>query len=68
MEILNSNNPLSADRKYEIPCQTFGSRPPAEISWWLDGKELAAPAYNHTQKVGGNITQFCKFTILHSLK
>ncbi|KAJ8957725.1 hypothetical protein NQ318_017622 [Aromia moschata] len=49
VEILSSNNPLSADRKYEIPCQTFGSRPPAKITWIMDGKELLSPDYNATQ-------------------
>lgn len=55
VEILNSNNPFSADRKYEIPCQTFGSRPPADISWWLDGKQLIPPRYNHTQQVNNKV-------------
>ncbi|XP_057651793.1 nephrin-like isoform X2 [Diorhabda carinulata] len=48
VEILISNNPFSADRKYDIPCQTFGSRPPAKISWIMDGKELLPPKYNAT--------------------
>lgn len=51
VEILNSQNPFSADRKYDIPCQSYGSRPPAEITWWLDGKQLLPPVYNYTQKV-----------------
>ncbi|XP_066142755.1 neural cell adhesion molecule 2-like isoform X1 [Euwallacea fornicatus] len=46
VEILSSNQPFSADRKYEIPCNTFGSRPAAKISWHLDGKELRGPKYN----------------------
>ncbi|XP_019764544.2 nephrin [Dendroctonus ponderosae] len=45
-EILSSNQPFSADRKYPIPCQTFGSRPPAKIIWILDGKELKPPKFN----------------------
>ncbi|XP_060523485.1 nephrin isoform X2 [Cylas formicarius] len=57
-EILSSNNPFSADRKYEIPCQTFGSRPPAKIAWIMDGKELKSPKYNVTQTTAedGNST------------
>lgn len=51
VEILNSNNPFSADKKYDIPCQTFGARPPAQISWWLNEKPLLPPVYNHTQTV-----------------
>ncbi|KAJ8966725.1 hypothetical protein NQ314_003342, partial [Rhamnusium bicolor] len=49
VEILSSNNPFSADRKYEIPCQTFGSRPPAKITWIMDGKDLKPPKYNTSQ-------------------
>ncbi|XP_050508875.1 synaptogenesis protein syg-2-like [Diabrotica virgifera virgifera] len=48
VEILISNNPFSADRKYDIPCQSFGSRPPAKITWIMDGKELLPPKYNAT--------------------
>ncbi|KAF5301892.1 hypothetical protein FQA39_LY10547 [Lamprigera yunnana] len=49
VEILTSNQPFSADRKYEIPCQTFGSRPPAKITWWMDNKELKSYNFNYTQ-------------------
>ncbi|XP_063232166.1 nephrin-like [Bacillus rossius redtenbacheri] len=38
--ILHSNQPLSADRKYEIVCISVGSRPPAKITWWLDNRQL----------------------------
>ncbi|KAG8224624.1 hypothetical protein J437_LFUL005792 [Ladona fulva] len=38
--ILNKNQGLSADRKYEIMCQAIGSRPPAKITWWKDNKRL----------------------------
>ncbi|KAG7202911.1 hypothetical protein KM043_010052 [Ampulex compressa] len=53
--ILSSEHaPLSADRKYEINCMTFGSRPPAKLSWYMDGKKLN----NYTEKVSqdGNMT------------
>ncbi|XP_017787321.1 PREDICTED: synaptogenesis protein syg-2 isoform X2 [Nicrophorus vespilloides] len=49
VEILSSNQPFSADRMYEIPCQTFGSRPTAKISWWMDGVELKSDKFNYTQ-------------------
>ncbi|CAH0550167.1 unnamed protein product [Brassicogethes aeneus] len=49
------SHPLSADRKYEIPCQTFGSRPPAKITWQLDGKDLKSPHYNFTEHVNAPI-------------
>lgn len=46
--ILSSEHaPLSANRKYDINCMTFGSRPPAELSWYMDGKRLD----NYTNKV-----------------
>lgn len=51
VEILSSNQPFSADRKFEIPCVTYGSRPPARISWWMDNMEVKPYTYNHTQKV-----------------
>ncbi|XP_070156346.1 nephrin isoform X4 [Polyergus mexicanus] len=53
--ILSSEHaPLSANRKYDIICTTIGSRPPAELSWYMDGKRLD----NHTNKVSpdGNQT------------
>lgn len=39
VEITFSNQPLSADRNYDIECQAFGSRPPARITWWINGHE-----------------------------
>ncbi|XP_048509194.1 synaptogenesis protein syg-2 isoform X2 [Athalia rosae] len=39
--------PLSAERKYTIKCMTFGSRPPAKITWFLDGKSLE----NYSEKI-----------------
>lgn len=53
--ILSSDHaPLSANRKYDINCITVGSRPPARLSWWMDGQQLP----NHTDKVSpdGNMT------------
>ncbi|CAD6209059.1 GSCOCG00003705001-RA-CDS, partial [Cotesia congregata] len=55
VSILSSEHaPLSADRKYEINCMTVGSRPPANLSWYMEGKLLK----NSTQKVSenGNMT------------
>lgn len=47
VDILFNNQPLSADRNYEIECQAIGSRPPAKITWWMSGIEQTG----HTQKV-----------------
>lgn len=40
VEITFNNQPLSADRNYDIECQAIGSRPPAKITWWLSGEEV----------------------------
>ncbi|XP_065369807.1 hemicentin-1-like [Calliphora vicina] len=54
VEISFNNQPMSADRKYEIECQAIGSRPPAKITWWMGNVELNG----HSQKVSedGNVS------------
>ncbi|XP_034941315.1 nephrin-like isoform X2 [Chelonus insularis] len=48
VSILSSEHaPLSADRQYDINCMTVGSRPPAKLSWYMEGKILE----NFTQTV-----------------
>lgn len=47
IDLGDEHAPLSANRTYSINCITYGSRPSAEISWWMDGKELT----NHTDMV-----------------
>lgn len=47
VEISFNNQPMSADRKYEIECQAIGSRPPAKITWWMGNLEM----HGHSQKV-----------------
>lgn len=42
VEILFNNQPLSADRQYEVECQAIGSRPPSVITWWMNGIALVA--------------------------
>ena len=42
VEILFNNQPLSADRQYEVQCQTIGSRPPSVITWWMGGMAIVA--------------------------
>lgn len=42
VEILFNNQPLSADRQYEVECQAIGSRPPSVITWWMNGIALNA--------------------------
>ncbi|XP_046401780.1 hemicentin-1 isoform X2 [Ischnura elegans] len=52
--ILNKNQGLSADRKYEIVCQAVGSRPPAKITWWKDNKRLES--FVEKVSTDGNVT------------
>nr|XP_036233970.1 uncharacterized protein LOC106620041 [Bactrocera oleae] len=54
VEISFNNQPMSADRKYEIECQAIGSRPPSKITWWMGNMELLG----HSQKVSedGNVS------------
>ncbi|KAF5271773.1 hypothetical protein FQA39_LY08096 [Lamprigera yunnana] len=40
VKILGSNQPLSAGRRYDLLCQSSGSRPPASITWWKNGQRL----------------------------
>lgn len=40
VKILGENVPFSAGQEYELPCQTFGSRPSPVITWWKSGKKI----------------------------
>ncbi|XP_038206858.1 protein turtle-like, partial [Zerene cesonia] len=40
VHILGSNQPLSARRRYNLLCQSAGSRPPASITWWKNGHRI----------------------------
>lgn len=40
VKILGASQPLSASRRYDLLCQSSGSRPPASITWWKNGKRL----------------------------
>lgn len=42
VNILFSNQPLSADRQYEVECEAIGSRPPSIITWWMNNIALVA--------------------------
>lgn len=37
MRILEPEQPFTAGRKYELICQSTGSRPPAKVTWWIGG-------------------------------
>ncbi|XP_066996078.2 nephrin [Anabrus simplex] len=40
VRILGDSQPLSAGRRYDLLCQSSGSRPPASITWWRNGQRL----------------------------
>lgn len=40
VRLLGAHQPLSAGRRYDLLCQSAGSRPPAAITWWQDGHRL----------------------------
>ncbi|CAG9563488.1 unnamed protein product [Danaus chrysippus] len=40
VEILSIEQPLSVGRQAELWCKSIGARPPAVVTWWLDGKKL----------------------------
>lgn len=53
VDILLNNQPLSADRTYDIECQAIGSKPTAKITWWMNGAQLRSfrekVKYSNTQ-------------------
>lgn len=40
IRLLGSHQALSAGIRYDLLCQSAGSRPPAMITWYLDGQRL----------------------------
>ncbi|XP_037949413.1 neural cell adhesion molecule 2 isoform X2 [Teleopsis dalmanni] len=40
IRLLGARQPLSAGRRYDLLCQSAGSRPPAVITWWKNGIRL----------------------------
>lgn len=66
VEILFNNQPLSADRQYEVQCQTIGSRPPSVITWWMGGMAIVALP-TKVRKFNSNIFIFIFYTIFFSI-
>ncbi|RZF47471.1 hypothetical protein LSTR_LSTR007398, partial [Laodelphax striatellus] len=54
VRILESYQPLSAKRKYDLLCQSSGSRPPAKVTWWRNGQRLEGT--KETTSNDGNTT------------
>ncbi|XP_071039068.1 nephrin isoform X4 [Parasteatoda tepidariorum] len=40
VHILTPRRPLSSGEELEVVCHTFGSRPPAKLSWWVGSMPL----------------------------
>jgi len=40
--LLGNNSPLSAGNTYNVTCQSVGSRPAAEITWWMGSQRLSS--------------------------
>ena len=50
--ITGQQETISASRPVQITCQSQGSRPPAKITWWLNGTFLS----DFSESVRNNIT------------
>ncbi|CAB3364967.1 Hypothetical predicted protein [Cloeon dipterum] len=59
--ILGANQPLSAGRRYDLLCQSSGSRPPATITWWRNGQRLTK-SKETTSNDGNTTTSTLSFT------
>ncbi|XP_022247760.1 lachesin-like [Limulus polyphemus] len=42
VRITTINRPLIANRPAELVCETWGARPPAQVTWWMGTKRLTA--------------------------
>lgn len=40
VHITSLQRPLSAGRKVMLKCQSFGSKPPALLTWWIGSRQL----------------------------
>ncbi|PRD21196.1 UNVERIFIED_CONTAM: Nphs1 [Trichonephila clavipes] len=55
VKIITPRRPLSSGETLEVVCQTFGSRPPARLSWWIGQESLNSMA-KETVSGDGNST------------
>ena len=47
VEMLGSSlSSMSSEQNYDLMCRTYGSRPPANISWWIGSTRL--DGHKHT--------------------
>ena len=46
IEVLNKESELQVGEKRSFKCEAYGSRPPADITWWLDNQKLEGDIYS----------------------
>ncbi len=53
MTIANLEDPVKADKTYQVLCQVTGAQPPPEVSWSLDGQPLPTtdPRLTHSSNL-----------------
>ncbi|XP_050295636.1 nephrin-like [Anthonomus grandis grandis] len=54
VNLIGNSQQFSAGKKYNITCETKGSRPPATITWWKDGRPIKGG--NAVVSNDGNVT------------
>ena len=46
IEVLNKESKLQVGEKRSFTCKSYGSRPPADLTWWLDNQKLEGDIYS----------------------
>jgi hypothetical protein len=63
VRILGASQPLSEGRRYDLLCQSSGSRPPASITWKLDGQRLEGTKETVSRPLGHCLHSECRLDI-----
>ena len=59
VELIKPNEPLSVSKSVVLICKSFGSRPPATITWWKKGKFMGkAPEEVSCRDIFGYLSLF----------
>ena len=61
--ITSKREPLSAGRDYLLECKSYGSRPPATITWWKNSKFMKKAESQVCSKF--NVSQVCAKKFVH---
>ncbi|XP_076310494.1 neural cell adhesion molecule 2-like isoform X2 [Tachypleus tridentatus] len=51
VHISSPRTPLLTGREIEVTCESQGSLPPAEVTWWMEGEELKESRKSLTNKI-----------------